>query len=88
MKVGIEPTGFIKADECLVQRMPEYTGSAKGEYCFMQIIEEVVQSKLKAGHILSAKQTIDELPLDNYWREMLEEELKEAFETAEQIHNR
>lgn len=86
-RLGLEQTGFVKADKRLAERIEEYKVNplGVGQVVLTCNIEEVVLSKLRAGRTLSAKQTIGRVPWED-WRELLDDRLKGAFEIAELIN--
>jgi len=81
-RIGMEPTGFINADECLAEMASRYLGNGKGELDYTGHLGKVVLSKLRAGHVEAARQTIDRLSLDDFWKGIAEEELQEAFDSV------
>lgn len=84
-RFGIETTGFEKADARLAETMAERESNPLGLAVTTYTIEEVALLKLRAGHILSARQTIDRVPWSD-WREVIMDRLQKAFETSEQIY--
>ena len=79
VRMGMEPTGFTSADECLVEMAPKYIGNGKGELDYTGHLEKVVLSKFRAGHREAARETLDRLSIDEFWKGIAEEDLREVY---------
>ena len=79
VRMGMEPTGFTSADECLVEMAPRYIGNGKGELDYTGHLEKVVLSKFRAGHREAARETLDRLSIDEFWKGIAEEDLREVY---------
>lgn len=85
VKLGLEPTGFMQADTHLAEQTEEYMDNPLAQACFTGVIEDVVRAKLRAGYILSARQTIVNVPWNDWREDIIEPNLIEDFKAAEAI---